>query len=66
MLPIENSTSTLQSFSLVELSNCDLLILRYGLENNTKVRASNTVLLPAPLLPDIKTVDFSWKSNSIY
>ena len=37
----------------MELSNCGLLILRNGLPNKPKHKASSIVDLPAPLLPMI-------------
>ena len=62
---VENSTSTLQSFSFVVLINCGLLILRKDLPNREKVKASRTVLFPAPLDPIIKFVACSVKLISV-
>ena len=46
--------------------SCGLLILRNGLPNREKVRASKIVLLPAPFVPIIKLVEFRVKSTSEY
>jgi hypothetical protein len=55
----------LQSFSLVLLGSCGLLILRNGRLNSTKVSASNIVDLPAPFVPIIRFVLCFWKSTSV-
>ena len=55
---VSYSTSTRQSFSFVLFANCPLLILRKGLLNKLKVRASSTVDFPVPFVPIIKFVAF--------
>ena len=51
-LPIENSTSTIQSDWLMEFGSCGLLILRNGLPKRPKHKASSIVDLPAPFGPN--------------
>ena len=65
IFPIENSTSTQQSFSLVVLSSCGLLILRNALPKSENVRASRIVDLPAPLVPTIIVLPFSFNLTSV-
>jgi hypothetical protein len=55
-LPIENSTSTTPFWLLIEFSKLGLLILRNGLPNKPKHKASNMVDLPAPLWPTINVL----------
>ena len=58
------NTSTTQSFVLIEFTSCGLFILRNGLPNRPKHKASKIVDLPAPLLPMIKV--FGDLIKSIY
>ena len=64
-VPIKNSTSTTQSFSLTVLISCGLLIFLKLRPNKEKQRASNIVDLPAPFVPIIKLVLFLVKSISV-
>ena len=58
LVPISKSTSTTQLTLLTEFTSCGLLILRNGLPNKPKQRASRTVDLPAPFSQIIRVVGF--------
>ena len=60
-----NSTSTIASRELIEFSNCGLLILRKGLPNKPKHKASRMVDLPAPFCPMINVFCDLVKSISV-
>ena len=64
-VPILNSTSTTVSLSLIELTNCDLLITRKGFPKSEKHNASSIVYLPAPFSPTISVVAFLSKGISV-
>jgi hypothetical protein len=49
----------------MEFNNAGLLMLRYALPNNEKVRASNRVLLPDPFLPMMRVLLFEFKLYSV-
>ena len=65
LLPIENSISTNKSFSLIVLMSWSFLILRNGLLNKAKHRASSIVLLPEPFSPTISVLGDSLSLISV-
>ncbi|SVC60495.1 uncharacterized protein METZ01_LOCUS313349, partial [marine metagenome] len=65
LLPTSNSISTNSPPSLIEFINWGLLILRNGLLNNPKHRASKTVDLPDPFSPTINVVEVLFNCISV-
>ena len=65
LVPISNSTSTTVSFVLIELTSCNLLMLRKGLPKRQNHSASSIVDLPDPFVPTINVVDSLFRFSSV-